>query len=857
MSVVGVDFGGQYSVIAAAGRGGVDVLLNGNSQRQNPTMIGFDATAGRVMGEGASSTAMSRYKQTICNMKRMVGLSYNDPRAKEEMKHVAFTCVPLSHHDTTEDSIGVEVPVNAQGDTKVVAIEHVAGMMIQHLGTIAAARSMDKTKDPNTTMESLFPTDWVIGIPGFYTDAQRRSLLAGCEVAGIPRVQRLMHETTATALAFGIFKDIRKEFADQEAPSHVMFIDMGYAAYQVSIVAFAPGKLSVKSYHFDADLGGRDFDAKVGEWIIKQFETKYKNKISAPLRERKKIMLKILAAAEKAKKTLSPFGVQEARINIECLADDLDFSAALKSKDYEKMCEPLLARLGAPIERALAEAKISAKDLASIEIVGGATRVGCLKRHLAGVLGLDVNATNNGLSTTMNADEAVSRGTALQSAILSPRFKVLPYEIVEFQPYAIQISWDGEASSTEEQGVEVEEGAGDGSDGQPTNSVTMFDRGSNFPVVKRVTLKRSGIFAVEAKYKEGASTAPHCGITADIATIKIKAPALVDGGADKKVRVNVKQDVHGSLTLSSAQLIEEVIEEEAPAAEPVAAVEGEKMDVDKKEGEADAPVPKKKNKIKKTNLEFEVTYPLEWTKATKEEAMNLEAKLIVSDKLIKETSDKRNELESYLYDMRDRIIGALRDFAPDDVREVFQKKLEQLENWLYEDGYDADKDVYNDKLSEVKKFGDPIVHRFEESKARAAAVSGLQKRVEDYKQWLATVPGNEKLDHLTLVEVSLCHKKCDKVMAWMYDMLDKQGSLSPEIDPAFTVMDVKAKLKELDDTIGPTVRKPRPAPKPVAPAPAPKAEEKSNGDGDAKKADDDAMKTDEAEKKEGEPMETN
>eukprot|EP00957_Ditylum_brightwellii_P051269 3887618-Ditylum_brightwellii.AAC.1 len=147
------------------------------------------------------------------------------------------------------------------------------------------------------------------------------------------------------------------------------------------------------------------------------------------------------------------------------------------------MIEPLIARLAPPIERALAEAKIQASDLDSVEIVGGATRVGRVKEVLAGILGLDATATNCGLSTTMNADEAVCRGAALQSAILSPRFKVLPYEIMEYQPYPVKISWEGDI---QQDGMEVE-GDADGS-AVPTNSVIMFERGSNFPSVRRVTL---------------------------------------------------------------------------------------------------------------------------------------------------------------------------------------------------------------------------------------------------------------------------------------------------------------------------------------------------------------------------------
>jgi len=773
MSVVGVDLGAMNCLIAAAGRGGVDVLLNGNSQRQNPSMIGFDTC--RSMGEAASMTFMSNYRNTIFCMKRLVGLTFHEAKAKREMALLPFECVPVSHPQK-EDTIGVSVPV--EGEQTVVGIEHVAGMLVRHLGTIAA--------------QQLQPQDWVIGIPAFYTDAQRRALLVGCEAAGIPKIQRLMHETTATALAYGIFKDIKKEFANQEKPTNVMFIDMGATAFQVAVVAFEPGKLTVKSTQCDENLGGRDFDAQIAEWIATQFEEKYKKKITAPIRQRKNVWLKLLAAAEKAKKTLSPAGVKEVRINVECLADDLDFGATLQAKDYESMCQPLLDRLKAPIFRALEEAKLTTNDVSSVEVVGGSTRIGCIKRTLAEILGLDVNATNNGLSTTMNADESVARGAALQSAILSPRFKVLPYEIIEHQAYPIQVSWDGEASTNEGQGVEIEEGA-DGSCGAPTNSVIMFERGSSFPSVRRVTLRRQGTFEVRSSYHNAD------GIPSEIAKFIIKAPA----GVENKVRVNIKQDINGTLTLSSAQMVEEVVEDEPVGVDPPA------LNSKEEEGKEEPP---SKKKIKKTNLLFDIVYPIEWSKAEIETAYELEVKMCNSDRIVKETSDKRNELESYLYEMRDKVAGELREFAPQSVREKFSAALETAESWLYDEGFDAVKSVYQEKLNEIQKLGNPIVARYAETAARPNAVKSLQDAIDQYRQWLYTVPTDEKYAHITAQEQEKCHGKCDEVNSWMYDMLDQQGSLANELDPVLKVSDINAKLNDLHGVVGPVMRKPKPIP---------------------------------------------
>lgn len=806
MSVVGVDFGLANSVIAAAGRGGVDVILNGNSNRLNPSMVGFDQC--RKLGEDAATGASSNYKNTIKHMKRLIGLPFEDPKAQAEIqKWSPFSCVPIKHPTGGPDSIGVKVTLN--GEETVVSIEAVAGMMMKHMGMIAAqkaAETSDSIDASSADLTKFFPQDWVIAIPAYFTDAQRRGLLVGCEIAGF-QVQRLMHENTATALAYGIFKDLKKEFT-KDKPTNVMFIDMGASAYTVSVAAFEPGKLIIKSTHFDEDLGGREFDYLIADWISKQFQDKYKGKLSADPMSKPKVRLKLMSAAEKAKKTLSPQGVKEARINLECLMDDFDFSCSLKAEKYEELAAPLLARLAEPIQKALQETGLKAEDLASVEIVGGSTRIGCIKREIIQLLGV------KSLSTTMNADEAVARGAALQSAILSPRFKVLPYEIQEAQPYPIKISWD-ESSG----GAEVEGTTGEA----PTNSVVMFDRGLNFPIVRRVTLRRAGDFKVVASYDDSAlQYGLSEGASRDIAAFNIKL--ATDG--EKKVRVNVKQDIHGVVHLSSAQMVEELEEEEE------AKEDGEGAEAKEGEGEK----AEKKKKIKKTNLDFTQSRPLDWSKEEINKANEGEVAMANVDRVVKETSDMRNELESYIYDMRDKITSSsqLADYATDEEKTSFTAKQETIENWLYEDGFDATKSVYADKLAELKAIGGPIEMRSSEAQARPGALSALQASLEKYKQWVNLSQTDEKFAHITDEERTTCHGKCDEVSAWMYDMMDKQGSTPQNADPVFTAADISYKNRELNNVVAPIMKKPKPAPKkeepkPAEPAAAPAAEPQKEG----------------------------
>mmetsp|Transcript_16759 Transcript_16759/g.37682 ORF Transcript_16759/g.37682 Transcript_16759/m.37682 type:complete len:809 (-) Transcript_16759:229-2655(-) len=776
MSVVGVDLGNKNAVIAAAGRGGVDVILNGNSNRQNPSLISFGSH--RTMGENASSSAMSNYKNTISSMKRLVGLSFDDVRAQTEIARAhGYTCVK------NESTGGVSVKVMLSNEQRIIPIECVVGMMVGHMGEIARSNN-----------EGVAPQDWVVAVPPFYTDAQRRMFLKGCEVSGV-NIQRLIHENTASALAYGIFKDVRKEFV-ADKPTSVMFIDLGQSAYTVSIVAFEPGKLTAKSCHYDMDLGGRDFDTVIAHWIGKSFCEKHRG-VQNPM-DHPKARLKVLAAAEKLKKTLSPAGVKEGRVGLECLLEDRDFFGTLKTEDYENMCAPLLHRLEAPLRRALSEANLSPSDMSSIEIVGGSSRIACVKRTLAGLLGLDKNAINFGLSTTLNADESVARGAALMSAILSPRFKVLPYEIVESQPVPVRVSWDGSATGEEQ-------GSGPGQD-----SVVMFERGSNFPCVRRVTLRRKGQFYVRAAYDQEGDFLT-VGAPRDITEFTIMAPE----GEPVKVRVNVKADIHGIITLSSAQMVEEV-EDEMDVDKP--AENGEEAKAP--EGETEA----KKKRVKKTNLEFKVNYPLDWTKTQLDELVEKEVSMANTDRIVRETSDARNALESYIYDMRDKIHSSLSKYCTDVERDTLSRDLESSENWLYEDGFDTVKSVYLSKLADLKKIGYPIEERESEERSRPEAFKHLKSVIDKYMAFLSS--NDVKYEHITPEEKSNCRSKCEEMSNWMYTTMEKQGDLAQNANPCVKSVDIMARSRELQTVCNPIMTKRPPPPPKETKKPEEKPEEK-------------------------------
>jgi heat shock protein 4 len=254
--------------------------------------------------------------------------------------------------------------------------------------------------------------DCCIGIPVYFTDLQRRAVLDAATIAGL-RPLRLFHETTATALAYGIYKTDLPE-NDQ---LNVAFVDVGHASMQVSIVGYKKGQLKMLSHAYDRSLGGRDFD----EALFKHFAAKFKEEYKIDVYQNARACIRLRVACEKLKKMLS--ANPEAPMNIECLMDEKDVRGFIKRDEFEQISAPVLERVKRPLEKALAEAGLTTEDVHFVEVVGSGSRVPAIIKIITEFFGKEPRRT-------MNASECVARGCALQCAILSPTFKVREFQVL-------------------------------------------------------------------------------------------------------------------------------------------------------------------------------------------------------------------------------------------------------------------------------------------------------------------------------------------------------------------------------------------------------------------------------------------
>ncbi|SLM33426.1 hsp88-like protein [Lasallia pustulata] len=660
MSVVGADLGTLNTVIAVARNRGVDVITNEVSNRATPTLVGFGPKS-RYLGEPAKTQEISNLKNTVGSLKRLAGRSIKDPDVQIEQDYVS---APL-------------VDINGQVGAEVTYL----GKKERFTATQLVSMFLSKVKSTASAELRLPVSDIVISVPPWFTDVQRRSIMDASEIAGL-KCLRLINDTTATALGYGITKlDLPTA---EEKPRRVAFVDIGHSNYTCSIVEFKKGELAVRATSYDRHFGGRNFDKALVDHFAKEFKEKYKIDINT----NPKALVRVATAAEKMKKILSANA--QAPMNIESLMNDVDVSGMLKREDLELLVKPLLDRATVPLEQALAEAKLRPEDIDAVEMVGGCTRVPSLKEKISQFFGKP-------LSFTLNQDEAVARGCAFSCAILSPIFRVRDFSVHDIVNYPIEFNWEQSPDIPDED-----------------TSLTVFNKGNVMPSTKILTFYRKQPFDLEAKYAKPEMLPGKMDPWIGKFSVKgVKADSKDDFMICKlKARLNL----HGILNVESGYYVEDVeVEEPIPEEKEGEKKDGDAMDTDAPNGSAEQkPKTRKvKKQVRKGDLPL-VAGTSSLDQATKDAAADRENAMFMEDKLVADTEDKKNELEGYIYELRGKIDDQYSEFASEEEKEKLKAKLEQTEDWLYDEGDDATKGVYVAKMDEIRFVAGPIVARYQD-----------------------------------------------------------------------------------------------------------------------------------------------
>ena len=373
---VGIDLGTTNSVVAVMEGGNPTVIINNEGNRLTPSVVGFTKTGERLVGQLARRQAVLNPDSTIYSAKRFIGRRYNE--VQDEIKNVPFKVVSGPNNAVRFDIQG-----------KQHAPEEIAAMVLRKLVEDAAKYLGEKV------------TDAVITVPAYFNDAQRTATRDAGKVAGL-NVLRIINEPTAAALAYGL---------DKKTSETVLVFDLGGGTFDVSILEVGEGVFEVKATAGDTHLGGDDFDKRVVDWLAEEFRREQ----GIDLRQDRQALQRLTEAAEKAKIELS--SVVETTLSLPFITADATGPKHLEMRltraKFEQLTADLVERCVGPVQQALADAKLTARDLDEVVLVGGSTRIPAVQALVRRLT--DGKEPNQ----SVNPDEVVAVGAAIQAGVLA------------------------------------------------------------------------------------------------------------------------------------------------------------------------------------------------------------------------------------------------------------------------------------------------------------------------------------------------------------------------------------------------------------------------------------------------------
>merc|ERR1711985_188876 len=376
---VGIDLGTTYSCVGIWQNDRVEIIANDQGNRTTPSYVAFTDTE-RLIGDAAKNQCAMNPNNTVFDAKRLIGRKYTDPVVQSDMKHWPFTL-------KSGDGDIPRIQVQYKGEEKTFSAEEISSMVLIKMKETAEAFVGKDVKDV------------VVTVPAYFNDSQRQATKDAGTIAGL-NVMRIINEPTAAAIAYGLDKKTTGE-------RNVLIFDLGGGTFDVSLLTIEEGIFEVKSTAGDTHLGGEDFDNRLVNHFVNEFKRKHKKDLSSNSRA----LRRLRTACERAKRTLSSSA--QTSIEIDSLYEGIDFYTSITRARFEELCQDLFRSTMEPVERVLRDAKIDKSSVHEIVLVGGSTRIPRIQKLVSDFFnGKEPNKS-------INPDEAVAYGAAVQAAILS------------------------------------------------------------------------------------------------------------------------------------------------------------------------------------------------------------------------------------------------------------------------------------------------------------------------------------------------------------------------------------------------------------------------------------------------------